>query len=208
MNSKNKMLFPKMYDFWLKSFLFFTKNKDFNEEILDLITVNDKQILDVGCKTGMMTCKIAKERPYSQIIGMENNQQFLRLAKKNKRQYFVTNVTFMNLANLELENKHFDVVLFFFAINDLPIDAIKELFTKVKSLLTKHKKLIIIDYNKWKSEKSNFVIKVLTKLFLHVSIDAFIKLDLLDLLQKTGYEQIHSEVFNGIKLISSINNQD
>ncbi|QVK18818.1 class I SAM-dependent methyltransferase [Mycoplasmatota bacterium] len=200
---KKGFYYAKFYDYCLKIIMNY---EDLKDKILEHINVSDKRILDVHCKTGIMTFKIARERPFAHVVGMENNHQFLRLLKRKKRENYVKNIEFMNLSNMDSYEEKFDVITLVFVLNGLPIDEMIGILKKIKSILKVNKKLIIVDCTKAKNIVSQFLINVYQKIFINKKFKTFMTYDVGDCLKDIGFRSITTEEYNGIKMISSINN--
>ncbi len=199
-----KIKFKKLYDVKIKLLKNIIKNDEIDDRIMNHISYSDKKILDVHCKTGLMTIKIAKERPYAEVIGLAQHH-YLPIAKRRKRQHFVKNIEFMHLSNLTIHEKYFDIITLFFVLNELEVDRIKQLLLKIKSILKENKKLLIVDFTKGKNRITNFVLKVYHLIFGHKNMNKFLSINLCELLKHLGYHNITKEEYNGFKLISSFN---
>jgi len=138
---------------------------------------------------------------------MDNNHQFLRIAKRRQRENFLKNIEFMNLSNLELYEEEFDIVLIFFALNDLSMESIKKLLEKLRSILLSNKKLIIVDYTTSKHFLSQFLMKINQKVFFNKHFNVFIDCDICELLQDLGFKIASVEEIKNIKIISCLNSE-
>lgn len=197
-----KVKFPRFYDVRLRVLKPFFKHDDFTEKIIEHIQEKDKRILDIYCKTGTATIKIAKKRPYSHVIGMDQHQ-FIKFAKRKKRQNHVRNLDFMHLSNLELANMRFDVVTLIFVLNQLSTDLINQLLGKIKLILKDNKKLIIVDYTEGKDKVSKLLLNFYHFIFGHKNMNTFQETNICNLLEEQGFYQINKEEYNGYKMISS-----
>ena len=198
-----KILYPKIIDFSLKIFLKLTNNDIIEDKIFDCIE-NPQNLLDLYCKTGTLTIKLAINYPLTKVIEMENNNNYLRYAKKQIRYSFLRNISFMNISNLEDYNDYFDCIIMYFALNDLAMHNIKELLNFLKKVLKNRKKLIIVDYNKIKCRFKNYIYKLYLLIFKRKRLE-FIKYDLINTLFILGYQNITLNEFDGVKLISCYN---
>lgn len=86
----------------------FSKDKYWKNEIIKHISFG-KMILDLACGTGILTRRIAKKFPNSEIIGVDITESYLKLAKKNSSSY--SNITYVlqDAENLNLNSK-FDCI--------------------------------------------------------------------------------------------------
>ncbi|KAF6243967.1 methylase [Nitrosopumilus sp. b1] len=93
-----------------KIVLFTTFGKDnyWKNEIINKIK-SPESILDLACGTGILTRKLAKKFPKSEIIGIDISQDYLKMAEKNSSTF--SNISFLHqdAENLNLDLK-FDCI--------------------------------------------------------------------------------------------------
>lgn len=84
------------------------KDNYWKNEIINKI-ISPNSILDLACGTGILTRKLAKKFPKSQITGIDISQDYLKIAKKNSSSF--SNISFLHqdAENLNLESK-FDCI--------------------------------------------------------------------------------------------------
>ncbi len=114
------------------------KGKTFLERIVELAELNgNEKILDVGCGTGILACKIAKEYNNVLLYGIDISENLINLAKRkvSKNGY---NIDFRVGSVLELPYKKntFDVVLTSIMFHQLDIGekqkAVEEIYRVLK----------------------------------------------------------------------------
>jgi demethylmenaquinone methyltransferase/2-methoxy-6-polyprenyl-1,4-benzoquinol methylase len=64
--------------------------------IMEQIPLDSRRIMDQACGTGILTCKIAKKFPQSEIIGVDVTDEYLTIARQKIEQLQLTNVTFIS----------------------------------------------------------------------------------------------------------------
>src|SRR5690554_4136472 len=186
---KDKLIFfPKFFDFSLNFYFKYTSNDTIEDRIIDCIG-EANNILDIYCKTGTMTIKVAKNNQAVKIIGMENNNNYLIFARRQIRYSFLKNISFINLSNIEFYKEYFDCVLLYFALNDLSSEGVNELLEYIKKVLINRKKLIIVDYHYVKKGVKGYLYNIYIRLFKRQRLK-FIKYDLINTLSKIGYHDI------------------
>lgn len=86
----------------------FGKDTYWKQEIIAKIE-NASSILDLACGTGILTRKIAKRFPQSEILGIDISKSYLEIAEKNSLS--ISNISFLycDAENLNL-NKKFDCI--------------------------------------------------------------------------------------------------
>ncbi len=199
-----KIRFPKLFEKLNNWYLNLTKNQGIEDKLLDSINENAKFILDVYCKTGMLTIDIAQSFPLAQIIGMEDNSYFLKIAKKKIRHSFINNIEYTNLSNLFMYNNYFNCVVLYFALNDLSFEGIKKLLANISKVLKAKEKLIIADYCVLDNSFRKLIFWLYRFLF-HRKLFRFYKIDLVTILEECGYTEIKVDNFEGIRFISCHN---
>ncbi len=199
---------PLLYNFRDRFLLRFLTKEIVKDTISDYISDKDLRILDVYCRTGVASINIAKRFPFSYVVGMEENEQFLHIAKQRKRKNHVNNVEFMSISNLPLQKKIFDVVTMFFALNDLNEILIKNLLLNIKKILKAGQKLIIVDYTEGNSFFMKLLLKFYFSLFFSKHTKNFKTINFYELLKETGFYKININEFGGIKIVYALNNKD
>lgn len=114
MKSTPKDLVPDFFDNTSKTYdrvvnyATFGKDRFWKNKIITEMK-NPKTILDLACGTGILTRKIAKAFPESEIIGIDITQSYLEVAKKNSLSF--SNVSFIH-QDAEMLNidKKFDCI--------------------------------------------------------------------------------------------------
>ena len=69
-----------------------------------------KNILDVGCGTGILSCLMADMLPDSQILAIDRSESCIRIAEKMKRKIGVQNIEFQHFPLENLDGTLFDTV--------------------------------------------------------------------------------------------------
>lgn len=69
-----------------------------------------KEILEVGCDCGFITCFLAKEFPDSKIVSIDRNPAAIEITRKNLEKFNYTNVKLLNIDVKDLSEKSFDTV--------------------------------------------------------------------------------------------------
>ncbi len=78
--------------------------------------INDNQdvfgdeILEIGCDCGFMTTFLGSLFPDKHILAIDRNQSGIDIAKKNAEKFGLTNIDFMCVDAIDLEDKSFDTV--------------------------------------------------------------------------------------------------
>jgi release factor glutamine methyltransferase len=83
------------------------------EEVLNLTSeTENKKILDLGTGSGVIAISIALERPNITVIACDISKAALKVAKRNKEQYNIENISFQE-SNwfLEIQEKNFDIII-------------------------------------------------------------------------------------------------
>lgn len=176
---------------------------DIDDIISQYISTNDKNILDVFCRTGVITIKIAKSYPFSQVVGMEDNQKFLKIAKTKRRRSMLPNLEFVSLANLPTYTDYHDLVTLFFALSGRTETDIKEILLAIKPTLKIRGKLLIVDFEPDKIDRAGLILGLYLSLFYKkgstFSFDT--------LLEETGYQINKKQMVQGVTIIqASISN--
>lgn len=101
--------------------------------------LKDKVFVDVGCSTGFVISKIAKE-PVKKIIGIDPSKESIESARLNNPnvQFFISGADM-----LPIEDGSADVVTMFDVIEHVPKNTEREVFAEVKRVLKKNGKLLI-----------------------------------------------------------------
>lgn len=68
-----------------------------------------ESVLDIGCGSGYLTARIAKELPDAEVIGVDYNETSIRMAK---RRATTANFQVADAWNLPFDPDHFDVLVF------------------------------------------------------------------------------------------------
>jgi len=81
------------------------------ELILRLALKGNESVLDIGCGDGKVTAEVAKLLPNGSILGIDNSEEMIRFARKNRPLKKFPNLAFevMDARNLSF-NSEFDVV--------------------------------------------------------------------------------------------------
>lgn len=107
-----------------------------------------KKVLDFGCGPGKVAERMAKIKPESQIIAVDQSKNMLEIAKKEHNK---ENITYQLIEQDQLkgvENNSIDcVVLCFVIINNSDKDRIKMIFQEIFRVLKKGGKFFILDSN-------------------------------------------------------------
>ena len=75
----------------------------FQKEYQDFITLvikelnvdYDDRIVEIGCRTGWVSLEIARRMPDAQIIGLDSDERFIRIAQQNQEKEKIDNVQFI-----------------------------------------------------------------------------------------------------------------
>jgi len=65
-------------------------------KILNKIPKGSLRILDQACGTGILTFKIARRFPLSQVVGVDMTEEYLNIARSKARRLTLRNVTFLS----------------------------------------------------------------------------------------------------------------
>lgn len=74
---------------------------------------NPKNVLDVGCATGLETCLIALKYPEAQVTGLDVSPEMLERAKERARKHSLDNTVF-SVGDIDVDfkgNKSYDLVI-------------------------------------------------------------------------------------------------
>lgn len=170
---------------------------DIDDIINQYITPNDKQILDIFCRTGNITIKIAKTFPFSQVLGIEENQKYLKIAKMKRRRSMLPNLEFVSLANMPTLKEHNDLVTMFFALTGHSKEKIKDILINIKPTLKLRGKILIVDVEPDKITHAGLIIGLYLSLFYKKRPNYSINI----LLEETGYNIIKQQVVRGVTII-------
>lgn len=66
------------------------------KQILDRVPKDSRQILDQACGTGILTFKIARKFPHCRVIGVDLQDEYVRIARKKAEDLQLTNIEFIS----------------------------------------------------------------------------------------------------------------
>jgi demethylmenaquinone methyltransferase / 2-methoxy-6-polyprenyl-1,4-benzoquinol methylase len=64
--------------------------------ILDKVPKSSTQILDQACGTGILTFKIARKFPHCRVIGVDLQDEYIRIARQKAKDLRLTNIEFIS----------------------------------------------------------------------------------------------------------------
>lgn len=153
--------------------------------------------MDIFCRTGNITIKIAKTFPFSQVLGIEENQKYLKIAKMKRRRSMLPNLEFVSLANMPTLKEHNDLVTMFFALTGHSKEKIKDILINIKPTLKLRGKILIVDVEPDKITHAGLIIGLYLSLFYKKRPNYSINI----LLEETGYNIIKQQVVRGVTII-------
>lgn len=71
-------------------------DRAWKEEILELLPVHAKRVLDLACGTGILTLALARRYPEAEIIGVDIMPEYLEVARHKAEQANLRNVNFIH----------------------------------------------------------------------------------------------------------------
>ena len=66
------------------------------KQILDRVPKDSRQILDQACGTGILTFKLARKFPKSRVIGVDLQDEYVRIARQKAEDLRLTNIEFIS----------------------------------------------------------------------------------------------------------------
>ncbi len=122
-----------------------------------LIRPNDK-VVDFGCGPANQLNMMAKIHPEAHFTGVDLSQEMLKVANENAKEKNLNNVSFQegNICNLSfIEDHTVDFVISTFALHHLPdISDLDKASSEIKRILKQNGVLYLLDFSRFKSEKS------------------------------------------------------
>ena len=95
-----------------------TLNKGFNpsyiggrEDILALLPEAIEKILDIGCSIGSLAEQLKKMNPSREVIGIEQNQEMVEIAKEKMDRVILADIEKINFAE-HFSTEYFDCIIF------------------------------------------------------------------------------------------------
>ncbi|ACK71010.1 Methyltransferase type 11 [Gloeothece citriformis PCC 7424] len=122
--------------------------QNYHQVLLEQLSIQPKDILDVGCSIGMSTFAIAQAYPQAQITGIDLSPYFLAVANyRSQTQNIPINWVHTAAEATGLPDNSFDLVSAFLIFHELPQKAAKEIFREARRLLRKGGYFAMMDMN-------------------------------------------------------------
>ena len=122
--------------------------QDFVSFVIKELNVDyDDRIVEIGCRTGWVSLEIARRMPDAQIIGLDSDERFIRIAQQNQEKEKIDNVQFIvGGADYFNESKPqaFDALISFKIFHLLKDH--QQLLRNLKRIIKKNGKYAITDY--------------------------------------------------------------
>ncbi len=107
-------------------------------DIINAIEPHPENVLELGCRTGMLTAQILELRPDAQIYAIDNSLEMLKTARRNLDE-FIGQIT---LAKADFRDPWEDIIdepidlaVHYSALGHLPHDALREIYTRILNVL-------------------------------------------------------------------------
>jgi ubiquinone/menaquinone biosynthesis C-methylase UbiE len=160
----------------------------YHNVLKEQLSIEPKNILDLGCSVGMSTFALQELYPDAQLTGVDLSPYFLAIAHYNDKH---NKINWVNAAaeSTGLADASFDLVSACLMFHELPQDASRSIFREAKRLLKPGGYFTIMDMN----PKSEVFLKmppyVLTLLkSTEPYLDQYFSLDLAQICQETGFQ--------------------
>lgn len=136
-------------------------SKDFTE-FIEYIGENDF-VLDVGCGNGRIASFLKNKLPKTKYLGLDNNEQFLKIAKNsNPESHFI----FGDQLDLPVDNGTADSLLNIRSFHHLPSKNLRiKSLNEMKRVLKEDGTLIITVWNIWQKK---YLIQILKAFLRHI----------------------------------------
>lgn len=146
--------FPLLFEWQQKLFNNYGAIK---EEFKEDLNVSGKEILDIGCSTGICASHVVALEQ-NRYVGVDVEQAYVEIAAKR----YPTKATFlqMDAGKLEFEENRFDRILFFSVLHHMEDGLVRDCFKQVRRVLKNDGKVLVAEPIFADSTFSNILLKL------------------------------------------------